>query len=159
MGWHHEECDGNCLACLIEALVKENYGEQGLDFLRRKVGVYNRDLSDASVSGVENSGEPVAWMCSDERLCNLGYSRFSNSCAGEWNIPVYTANQLAAAILRERDANAMDAARYRWLKENKFRHNGHCFYYVSPNENGGEVLYGKELDEAIDAILAKREVK
>lgn len=35
--------------------------------------------------------EPVAWMCSDASLISKGYSRFSRTCAGEWNIPVYTA--------------------------------------------------------------------
>lgn len=34
--------------------------------------------------------EPVAWMCSDESLVNKGYSRFSRTCEGAWNIPVYT---------------------------------------------------------------------
>ena len=34
--------------------------------------------------------EPVAWMCSDESLVHKGYSRFSRTCEGDWNIPVYT---------------------------------------------------------------------
>ena len=38
MRWHIEGCTGACLACLIEETVLENYGTQGLDFLRRKVG-------------------------------------------------------------------------------------------------------------------------
>ena len=38
LGWHHPDCEGACLACLIEALVLEHYGTQGLNFLRRKVG-------------------------------------------------------------------------------------------------------------------------
>ncbi len=38
MSWHIEGCTGACLACLIEETVLENYGTQGLDFLRRKVG-------------------------------------------------------------------------------------------------------------------------
>lgn len=37
MSWHHEDCTGQCLACLIEALVLEHYGTQGLEFLRKKV--------------------------------------------------------------------------------------------------------------------------
>ena len=37
--------------------------------------------------------EPVAWMCSDESLANKGYSRFSRTCEGAWNIPVYTSPQ------------------------------------------------------------------
>jgi len=38
MSWHIEGCTGSCLACLIEETVLKNYGTQGLDFLRRKVG-------------------------------------------------------------------------------------------------------------------------
>jgi hypothetical protein len=34
--------------------------------------------------------EPVAWMCADESLIRSGYSRFSSTCSGAWNIPVYT---------------------------------------------------------------------
>jgi len=34
--------------------------------------------------------EPVAWMCSDQSLLHKGYSWFSSSCGGAWNIPVYT---------------------------------------------------------------------
>lgn len=49
MGWHHEECEGKCLACLIEALVKEHYGTQGLDFLHRKVGA-------------DETAQPAAWI-------------------------------------------------------------------------------------------------
>jgi hypothetical protein len=34
--------------------------------------------------------EPVAWMCNNEELVRKGYSRFSRTCSGEWNIPVWT---------------------------------------------------------------------
>jgi len=33
--WHHPACEGECIACLIERVVKENYGTQGLGYLRR----------------------------------------------------------------------------------------------------------------------------
>ncbi len=54
MGWHREECECKCLACLIEALVQKHYGTQGLDFLRRKVGA-------------DETAQPAAWIrfCSD----------------------------------------------------------------------------------------------
>jgi hypothetical protein len=35
--WHHPECQGACLACLIEQSVQRDYGTQGLVFLRRHV--------------------------------------------------------------------------------------------------------------------------
>jgi hypothetical protein len=33
--WHHPECEGECIACLIERLVQEAYGIQGLSYLQR----------------------------------------------------------------------------------------------------------------------------
>ena len=39
----------------------------------------------------EGKDVPVAWMCSEEELLHKGYSRFSKTCVGAWNIPVYTA--------------------------------------------------------------------
>ena len=33
--------------------------------------------------------EPVAWMCSDKALIQMGYKKFSDRCEGEWNIPVF----------------------------------------------------------------------
>lgn len=38
VAWHHPECAGECVACLIENVVKEAYGTQGLDYLRKKIG-------------------------------------------------------------------------------------------------------------------------
>ena len=35
--WHHPECEGECIACLIEREVKQAYGIQGLDYLRRHI--------------------------------------------------------------------------------------------------------------------------
>lgn len=33
--WHHPECEGECIACLIERVVQEAYGSQGLGYLQR----------------------------------------------------------------------------------------------------------------------------
>lgn len=35
--WHHEHCTGRCIACLIENLVRDAYGTQGLEYLLRHV--------------------------------------------------------------------------------------------------------------------------
>lgn len=35
VAWHHPECAGECIACLIENVVKEAYGTQGLEYLHR----------------------------------------------------------------------------------------------------------------------------
>lgn len=58
MSWHIEGCAGACLACLIEETVLKNYGTQGLDFLRRKVGADEtaekslRDMTEADFDEV-----------------------------------------------------------------------------------------------------------
>ena len=31
--WHHADCDGNCMSCLIDALVLREYGTQGIEWL------------------------------------------------------------------------------------------------------------------------------
>jgi len=30
LAWHHPDCEGQCLGCLIEAVAQENHGDQGL---------------------------------------------------------------------------------------------------------------------------------
>lgn len=35
--WHIHGCEGACLACLIEDLVKKNFGTHGLEFLRARI--------------------------------------------------------------------------------------------------------------------------
>lgn len=35
LAWHHPECEGECIACLIERVVQEAYGSQGLGYLQR----------------------------------------------------------------------------------------------------------------------------
>lgn len=37
MSWHIKGCEGQCLACLIQDLVKTQYGNQGLAYLLRNV--------------------------------------------------------------------------------------------------------------------------
>ena len=37
VAWHHPECKGACIACLIEQEVLKAYGNQGLNYLRRYV--------------------------------------------------------------------------------------------------------------------------
>lgn len=42
----------------------------------------------ARISQVDRQ-EPVAWMCSDKALIQMGYKKFSDTCEGSWNIPVF----------------------------------------------------------------------
>ena len=37
MTWNHADCEGQCLACLIQNVVKQTYGNQGLAYLLRNV--------------------------------------------------------------------------------------------------------------------------
>ncbi|MFY8182600.1 MAG: hypothetical protein ACOVKL_00125 [Polynucleobacter sp.] len=37
VAWHHPDCGGECIACLIERVVTEAYGTQGLEYLRKRV--------------------------------------------------------------------------------------------------------------------------
>ena len=37
--WHHPDCEGECIACLIEREVEAAYGTQGLSYLRRHIAV------------------------------------------------------------------------------------------------------------------------
>lgn len=37
VAWHHHDCEGECIACLIEREVQSTYGLQGLNYLRRHV--------------------------------------------------------------------------------------------------------------------------
>lgn len=37
VAWHHPDCEGECIACLIERDVQAAYGAQGLAYLHRRV--------------------------------------------------------------------------------------------------------------------------
>ena len=50
--WHHPECEGECIACLIERCVKDSYGKQGVDYMLRH-------MNAAPAQPVKQ--EPVAW--------------------------------------------------------------------------------------------------
>ena len=47
-------------------------------------------LKELEAALAQPEQEPVAWMCSDFNLMHRGYSRFSPTRQGEWNIPLYT---------------------------------------------------------------------
>lgn len=58
--------------------------------LRDELAQYKneRDALRAKIEAMEKQ-EPVAWMCSDKALIQMGYKKFSDRCEGEWNIPVF----------------------------------------------------------------------
>jgi len=57
--WHHPDCEGECIACLIEREVTAAYGTQGLAYLRRHIAVTQPPEQ-----------EPVA--CPDGKQCKHG---------------------------------------------------------------------------------------
>ena len=40
--WHHPECKGNCLACLIEEVVIKQFGTIGLVYLHKRLSIPNK---------------------------------------------------------------------------------------------------------------------
>ena len=40
VAWHHPECSGECIACLIEREVRLAFGEQGVGYLRRHITMH-----------------------------------------------------------------------------------------------------------------------
>ena len=57
VAWHHPQCDGQCIACLIEKTVQDAYGTQGRDYMLRHIKaapVRTKDLTDDEI--VDASG-------------------------------------------------------------------------------------------------------
>ncbi len=69
---------------------------------------YYSEAINALRQALETEQEPVAWMCSDFNLMHRGYSRFSPTRQGEWNIPVYTAPPKAAEWVGLTDEEIQD---------------------------------------------------
>ncbi len=71
MSWHIEGCTGACLACLIEETVRQHYGTQGLDYLRRKVGAECQSKIAQALGekvGADNTAEFAADDISIDRV-------------------------------------------------------------------------------------------
>lgn len=50
-------------------------------------------------------------------------------------------------VCKERDEYEQDALRYRWLRDNKFKYNGHCHMLNGP------ILWEENLGTAIDKAM------
>lgn len=65
VAWHHPDCKGECIACLIERTVQDAYGTQGLKYLRRaligKEPPPRTPLTDEQL-------EELCWTEMDQRL-------------------------------------------------------------------------------------------
>lgn len=64
VAWHHPDCKGECIACLIERAVQEYYGTQGLSYLRDHVTATPKrtPLTDAEIRKCAQAmdAEPLA---------------------------------------------------------------------------------------------------
>ena len=78
VAWHHPDCAGVCLACLIELKVYEEYGQQGLDYLRKRVqtprkpwvGLTDEEIKevlDLNVAPWSLSGDSLQHVMGDAR--------------------------------------------------------------------------------------------
>jgi multidrug efflux pump subunit AcrA (membrane-fusion protein) len=56
-------------------------------------------------------------------------------------------DEVIAALKAQAAKDTADAGRYRWLREYKLAHNGHCQSMVGP------ILWSKSLDEAVDIAM------
>jgi hypothetical protein len=73
VAWHHPDCNGECIACLIESVVKTEYGTQGVDYLRRHVTPPQR-----------------SWQrMTDEELSLLWIDYHGDSCLPDGRIKTY----------------------------------------------------------------------
>lgn len=61
--------------------------------------------------------------------------------------PIRNVSDNERRLQAEVDALKADALRYRWLKDFKFKHNGHCLYLAGP------VLFETSLDDEVDAAM------
>ena len=66
--WHHPECEGQCIACLIEQVVQEAYGIQGLSYLQRHLTTppQRKPLTGKKTTFVQRFTDAVAILCGSE---------------------------------------------------------------------------------------------
>ena len=74
--WHHPECEGECIACLIERVVQQAYGSQGLAYLQRHL-----------VSQPQPEQEPYGYFQFDLRLDAWVQNRDSNKGVAFYTTP------------------------------------------------------------------------
>ena len=64
MSWHHKDCEGSCIACLIEQAVQESYGNQGLSYLQRHLATHHQarePLTEVALLGAYESEQQGRW--------------------------------------------------------------------------------------------------
>ena len=59
VAWHHPECEGSCLACLIEKDVQENFGNQGLNYLKRHIHTTQPSVEAMRIETLEKAAKGI----------------------------------------------------------------------------------------------------
>lgn len=150
----------------MEAAAEDDYEQTGATFPRWK-SAYAAMLaaapSPASVAPGDAQDERQAfeaWMASR----NLGLLRDGDSYSLTYARRAWEAWQARASVAAPAAGDALDAARYRWLREKAHQTAGRAPAAVlcdesdmfQRGESGSEsgFIHGKDLDDAIDAALA-----
>ena len=98
--------------------------------------------------------EAVGHLHSNGDFC---YERHLDPIQG-WPVDLYTADQLRAAVLREREKWQADADRYQWLRDkaNDVQQRAPMAVMVdsSFSVSWRDALYGSSLDAAIDQAMS-----
>lgn len=81
--WHHHECEGECIACLIERVVQEAYGSQGLSYLQRHL------------TSSPAQQEPVAWATQLNEYAHIKWGAKRPEYPMVYEFPLYTSPQPA----------------------------------------------------------------
>ena len=66
VAWHHPQCEGKCIACLIEKAVQDAYGTQGRDYMLRHINaapVRTKDLTDDEIMKINVDTASIVPTC------------------------------------------------------------------------------------------------
>ena len=87
--WHHPECEGQCIACLIEQVVQEAYGSQGLGYPQRHLTTppHRKPLSNQKIIEMYNEPRSDAEMIEFARAIEAAHGIWpeNSDCYGpDW---------------------------------------------------------------------------
>lgn len=173
--WHHPDCEGECIACLIEREVTAAYGTQGLAYLRRHLAVtqppedalWHRIAElEGALAGLQTQLNPLS-----------GYINRAGINAND--SPITVVEKLERAIEASNQetqrkpltSQERDAQRWRFLMENSYDSKSVTQFHVwehswEPHSQTGEPTEWKQrvrgialidfIDRAIEAKLKEK---